>query len=259
MGTNSAFRVRSGVEQLLTALGTRFDDLRAGVLLSRSRSFEADRAAFGDELLPDTIAMMDDTAQTLRDLLASFPSVRRIEAEGLALRLDRSADAIPAIREQMDAIQTVAEKSGVVTADAIGALTQNDAAIEDATDPVVRTSLIADKLLVVGNFARAIVAGIASCGRTIGTEFGELAGETWRAIKDELPKGIGATARIAPPVGLVTLAGVIAGPAASMVSAVPAFRPISEALKKAFRDGLKDTRADKEKDKSKSKRARKKR
>lgn len=255
-GTNSASRVGNSIGRLLMALGPGFDDLRPGVLLSRSRSLEADRAAFGDELLPDTIAMMDDVGRTLRDLLASFPKVRRIEAEVLALDLDRSADAIPVIREQMDAIQTVAARSGFVTAGAIAALTQNDAAIEDATDPVVRTSLIADKLLVVGNFARAIIGGIASCGRTIGTELGELAGKSWQAIKDELPKGIGATARIAPLVGLVTLAGVIAGPAASIASVVPAYKPISETLKNAIRDGLKDTLGGKAKDKPKSKRTR---
>jgi hypothetical protein len=257
-GTNSARRVCNSVERLLTALGTRFEDLRPGVLLSRSRSLDADRGAFGDELLPDTIAKMDDTARTLRDLLASFPIVRRIEAEVLALDLDRSVDAVPTVREQMAAITAVAEKSGAVTAETIGALTQNDAAIEDATDPVVRTSLIADKLLVVGNFARAIIGGIASGGRTIGTELGELAGKSWQAIKDELPKGIGATARIAPLVGLVTMAGVIAGPFASMAALVPAFRPISEALRNAVRDGLKDTFAGKEKDKPKGRRGRKK-
>jgi hypothetical protein len=201
--------------------------------------------------------MMDDTLQTLRDLMAAFPIVRRIEAEGLALHLDRTADAIPTIREQMDAIKAAAAQSGAVTEDAIVALAQNDAAIEDATDPVVRTSLIADKLLVVGNFGRAIVGGIASCGRTIGTELGELAGETWQAIKDQLPKGMGATARIAPLVGLVTLAGVIAGPAASVASMVPAFRPISKALRNAVKDGLKDRLAGKEKEKSKGKKGRK--
>jgi hypothetical protein len=252
--TNSAPSVVNNVERLLTALGTQFDDLRPGVLLSRSRSLEADRAALGDELLPDIIAMMDGTARTLRDLLALFPRVRRIEAEVLALDLDRIADAIPAIREQMAAIKAAAEKSGAVTEEAIIALTQNDAAIEDATDPVVRTSLIADKLLVVGNFARAVIGGIASCGRRVGTELGELAGKSWQAIKDELPTGIGATARIAPLVGLVTLAGVIAGPAASVASIVPAFKPISEALKNAIKDGLRDTVDGKAKDKPKSKR-----
>jgi hypothetical protein len=246
-GTNSARRVCNSVERLLSALGTRFNDLRPGVLLSRERSIAADRAAFGDELFPETIGMMDDTLQTLRDLLAAFPIVRRIEAEVLALHLDRSIDAIPTIREQMDAIKAAAAQSGAVTEEAICALAQNDAVIEDATDPLVRTSLIADKLLVFRNFAGAVIGGIASRGRTAlakaGTELGELGEDIWRAIKEELPKGIGAAARIAPLIGLVTLAGVIAGPVASVASVVPAFKPIADTLKNAIRDSLKDVLA----------------
>jgi hypothetical protein len=132
---------------------------------------------------------MDDAIQTLRDLLAAFPIVRRIEAEGLALQLDRHADATPAIQQEMDALKSAAAQSGAVTEEAIDALRQNNAAIEDTPDPVVRTGLIADKLLVVGNFARAVLGGVASVGRTVGTELGEVAGEGWQAIKDELPKG----------------------------------------------------------------------
>jgi hypothetical protein len=117
---------------------------------------------------------------------------------------------------------------------------KNDPAIEDATDPLLQTSLVADKLLVVGNFARAVGRGIAGGARTVGTELTELVGKSWEAIKNELPKGIGATARIAPLVGLVTLAGVIGGPPASIASVVPAFKPIADTLKTAVRDGLKD-------------------
>jgi hypothetical protein len=165
----------------------------------------------------------------------------------LALHLDRSIDAIPTIREQMDAIKAAAAQSGAVTEEAICALAQNDAVIEDATDPLVRTSLIADKLLVFRNFAGAVIGGIASRGRTAlakaGTELGELGEDIWRAIKEELPKGIGAAARIAPLIGLVTLAGVIAGPVASVASVVPAFKPIADTLKNAIRDSLKDVLA----------------
>jgi hypothetical protein len=120
--TNWSLRVCNSVERLLIALGTQFDHLRAGVLLSCSRSIEADRGAFGDELLPDAISMMDDTLQSLRDLLAAFPLVRRIEAERLALDLDRNADAVPTIREQMAAIQSAAALSGAVTDEGIAAL-----------------------------------------------------------------------------------------------------------------------------------------
>jgi hypothetical protein len=240
-GTNSARRVCNTVERLLTALGTRFDDVRPGVLLSRSRAIEADRAAFGDELFPDAVAMMDDTLQTLHDLLAAFPIVRHIEAEGLSLQLDRSADAIPTIQSEMAAITAAAMQSEAVTDEAIGALLSlNDAAIEDADNPVDRTSLIADKLLVFRNLAGAIVGGVARYGRialvTAGPELGELAGKSWQVIKDDLPKGIGIAARMGPVIALVTLAGVIAGPIGGIASAVSVFRPISQVLRSVMKN-----------------------
>jgi hypothetical protein len=258
-GANSARRVRDSIGRLLIALGAGFDDLRPGVLLSRERSIAADRAAFENdeargELFPDAIAMMDDTLLTLRDLLAVFPIVRRIEAERLALDLDRNPDAIPIIHQQMNTIQAVAFQSGAVTEDAIGALTQSDPDIEGAADPMVRISLIADKLLVLRNFAGAVIGGVANYGRIAGAELGELAGKSWLAIKDELPKGVGAAARIAPLVALVTLAGVVAGPVATIASVVPVFKPIAETLKNAVRGGLKDALADEKKDNPKGKR-----
>jgi len=63
---------------------------------------------------------------------------------------------------------------------------------------------------------------------------------SWQAFKDDFPKGIGAAARVAPLVGLVTLAGVIAGPMGSLASAVPVFKPIAETLRKLTADTLKE-------------------
>jgi hypothetical protein len=88
--------VRRSVERLLDALATRFEDVRPGVLLSRSRSIEADRSAFDSEdarreLFPEAIAMVDDVLLSLQDLLAIYPIVRKIEAERLALSIQRDA------------------------------------------------------------------------------------------------------------------------------------------------------------------------
>jgi hypothetical protein len=233
-GTNSARRVCDSIERLLTALGVRFDDLRPGVLLSRERSIAADRAAFGnddarDELFPDAIAMMDDTLQTLRDLMAAFPIVRRIEAERLALDLDRNADAIPIIQQQMNAIQAVAAQSGAVTEEAICALTQNDADIEDATDPGVRTGLVADQLLVVRNFAGAVIGGIGSYGRKAGTELAGLGGDIWKAIRVGVPP-------LVPPIALVGLAVWISGPVTGIAAAVATFKPMAKILESLARN-----------------------
>jgi hypothetical protein len=187
---------------------------------------------------------MDDALQTLRDLLAAFPIVRHIEAEGLALQLDRHANAIPAVQQEMNAVKIAAARSGAVTEDTLDALAQNDAAIEEAFDPVAKTGLIADKLLVVGNLARAVLGGVTSYGRIVGTELGEVAGKSWRSIKDDLPKGFGTAARVAPLVGLVTLAGVIGGPMGSIAAVVPVFKPIADTLRKLTANILKDAAAD---------------
>ena len=227
--TNSANRACSGIERLIAALGTSFDDLRPGVLLSRARSIEADRAAFDTveargELFADVFAMMDDTLQSVRDLLAVFPIVRRIEAERLALDLDRNAGAVPILRDRMAEIQSAAERSDAATDRSIDALAQNDAAIEEATDPVLRTSLVADKLLVVRNF-------LSAAASTLTKELSDLGGQSWAELKAGLPKGVGFAARAAPYMGLVAFTGWLAGPVASIAAVVPGFRGIASAFK----------------------------
>jgi hypothetical protein len=88
--TNSDQRVRASATRLLSELEKGLAQIRPGILLSRSRSIEADRNAFDTqearrELFPDAIAMMDDVLLSLQDLMAIFPIVREIEAERLAL------------------------------------------------------------------------------------------------------------------------------------------------------------------------------
>jgi len=226
--SNCPRRVCNTVQALIAAVGVEFNDLRPGVLLSRVRSIEADRSAFDTEevrgeLFADAFAMIDDTLQTARDLMAAFPIVRQIEAERLALDLDRHPDAIPAIAQQAQEIQSAAEKSGAATEDAIKALAQNDAAIAAAAaNPVVRNSLIADKLLVAGNFVRAVA------GRGW-AELSELGAASWEAVKENLPKGIGVAAHLGP---LMLLTVWIAGPVGALAGATPALKPLAGVFKK---------------------------
>jgi hypothetical protein len=226
LNNNSARRVSDSVQALIAAIDVEFDNLRPGVLLSRVRSIEADRAAFDTEdarreLFPDAFAMIDDTLQTARDLMALFPLVRQIEAERLALDLDRQPDAVPALEQQAEEIRDAAQRSGAATDGAIRALTQNDAAIHAATDPLLRTQLVADKLLVVGNFARAAAS-------KAWTEIGELGAASWEAVKTELPKGIGAVARVGP---LVLLTVWIAGPVGALAASAHALKPLARLFK----------------------------
>jgi hypothetical protein len=233
-GSNSAQRVCDSVRALADALDVRFEELRPGVLLSRVRSLDADRAAFDTEearaeLFPDAFARADDVVQSARDLLAIFPLVRQIEAERLALELDRRLDALPVIEQGAKQIEEAARQSGAVTESAVRALAQNDAAIRAARDPVLRNSLIADKLLVIGNFARAVA-------EKAWTEIGEIGADSWKEIKEKLPKGVGAAARAAPLMGLVTLTVWIAGPVIGVAAAVPAWKSLSGTFQKLADD-----------------------
>ena len=128
--TNSARRVVNSAEGVIEALGIEFTRLRPGLLLSRIRSLEADRAAFNSEegraeLFPDALAMIDDALLSLRDLLAAFPIVREIEIERVALDLDRIPNNIPVIRRHAEEIVEAATESWRCLGPGLGGATPN--------------------------------------------------------------------------------------------------------------------------------------
>jgi hypothetical protein len=130
--TDSAERALNSVNGLLAALGTDFANLREGIILSRVRSIEADRYTYDTdegrtELFPEAIALLDDTLRTAQDLLALFPKVRRIEAERIALELDRHPREIATIEQEMAAISQAAAASRAASEAAIEALTRTTA------------------------------------------------------------------------------------------------------------------------------------
>src|SRR5204863_9941693 len=129
------------------------------------------------------------------------------------------------------AIRAAAEQAGVATEAAISALDYNDAAIEDAADPVEQTGLIGHSLLVCRNFVAEAIDAITSHARKAGTGLGELGGNTWREIKNELPKGVGAAARAAPIVAMVAFAGWCVGPVTGIASAITQFKPLAQILR----------------------------
>jgi hypothetical protein len=143
----------------------------------------------------------------------------------------------------MDLIAAAAASSDATTQEAVNALQQNEASIEHAQDPLVKTSLVADQLLVERNFINAIIGGVGAAGRVIasrvgvglnktGAELGEVGGELWQAVRTELPKGVGIAVSVAPILGLLTLAGYILGPVTAIGAVLPVFKPIADAMRR---------------------------
>lgn len=227
--SNSAAGVIAAVDALLASLGDQFGDLRPGVILSRMRTLEAQARYFDteegrSELLPDALAAIDTVVQTVHDLLAAFPIVREIEKERLALALETSPPVLEATAAKASEVQSYASKaSEVVAAETVKALGENDEAIEQAPTLEAKANLLADKLLVVRNFAGATVSAI-------GRELRDLGRDAWKQTKDNLPIGIGHAARIGPSLALVGLATSIFGTIAGLSGLVHGFKPIAKKL-----------------------------
>jgi hypothetical protein len=251
--TNSNRRVLDSVSRLLKTLGSTLADVRAGLLLSRVRSIEADRNAFHtkkarQELFPEAIAMMDDLLLSARDLLAIFPIIREIEAEQMALAIPHHASALRAIRRDTDAIKQAAAASEAVTEDAVAALKEQDADIETAPNTVVRARLVADQLLVFRNFVNEVFQAARASGRAAGatfgpglrragSELGDLGEKSWQQFKENFPQGVGLAARLLPLGALAALLAGIAGPVGGLAALSGGFKEIAKAIKKFARRG----------------------
>jgi hypothetical protein len=65
---------------------------------------------------------------------------------------------------------------------------------------------------------------------------GKLAEESWEEINNQLPKSIGATAALVPPLSLVGLAVWLTDPVTGVAVTVAAFKPMAQILKGFARD-----------------------
>jgi hypothetical protein len=239
--TNSDPRARASAARLVSELERGLPQIRPGILLSRSRSIEADRNAFDTEesrreLFPDAIAMMDDVLLSLQDMMAIFPIIREIEAERVALAVQGDVTTLDMITTNINVIKGIASNSEIVTQAAADALKENDTEIRDARGIAIQARLVADQLLVTRNFVggaalfarQALVRGT----KRAASELGELGGKSWDEVKANLPSGIGVASRALPLVALIALLATISGPVAGIAGAAAAFRPLSRALKK---------------------------
>jgi PTS system mannose-specific IIA component len=246
--TNSDKRVQDTIQRLIDALADRFDRVRPGVLLSRSRSVEADRNAFDSEegrreLFPGAFSMLDDVWLSAQDLLAVYPIVRKIESERLALAIQQDQNLISEIRAETDQIKdAAAESSDAVTVNGVAALRENDPEINQARNLQVRTNVIADQLLVIRNFCSEVFRAVRDAGtdagilmghslKVAGQELKTVGQDSWKQVRENLPIGVGKAARVLPLVALVGLLAKISMPVAGLATLVRGFKPIAKAIK----------------------------
>jgi hypothetical protein len=211
------------------------NDVRPGVVLSRTRSLAAVAAAFNtpegrESLFPDALAMMNDAHLSGQDFLATLPEVRAIERQHLAVGLEKNPEVINKVLEETAAIENAAAKSDAVAPGALTALRENEADIREAKTVEVAADLVADKLLIIRNFVSEGIRYIARQSAAAGTE-------VWHIVKPELEVGLRSTARMLPQIAVAALLESIGVPITGISAALkgPLFKPVSSAISKVRR------------------------
>ncbi|WP_223477216.1 hypothetical protein [Oricola indica] len=219
---NASPRVTASVGKLLGALPSDLSGIRPGVLRSRSRSIEADAAAFSrneEELFPDAVAGMVDLSDTLRDLLGCFPVVRDIEAEVLAL--DLAGADLDAVKSGLDdVLDIIGEADDLADESAIAALHTMEEISSEAASGSVREKRTAEYALVVRNVASVVL-------REARRYAGDAAGSVRKGSLAGLEKGTEAAVKA----GLAYLAANLAGPVVGLGMFIASFAPLGRAAK----------------------------
>ncbi len=238
--TQAPDRVLKTVERLQDALGKHISDVRSGILLSRTRSLEADVAQYDTdearaEMAPDALSMLRDLMESVGDLKGAIPDIAEIEAARLALQL---ADGnVKRALTETNAIVDAAEYSVLVDQSSLTALRMTDPdigevneIIETSTNDVVvadaikqRAKLVSQKLLDVRNFTASILKPLQSESIRFLKDSGSNARKgTLTAIEKGTEKAV--TGVVIG--GLAMLVATFAGPFAGLAVLVASFTPL---------------------------------
>lgn len=230
-GSNSDPFACSCFERLFEKLDVDFLDVRPGVVLSRMRSVEAVRDGFDTEegkglLFPGAIAEINSVCSTGQDFLATFPLIREIERQRLALDIEKSPETIAEIQSKTSLIIEAASRSEAVAVGAVNALSENEVDIAQSVDLTTTADLVADQLLITRNFTSEVVRSILHNGA-----------EAWNIIKPDLQDGAKTAARILPPLAVIALITSIAGPIAGLAGILNTdiFRSVAAAIPRVQR------------------------
>ena len=223
-----------GVRRLAAVLSGPIQDCRPGLILSRMRTLESIRYAFDnpeghEATFPDFRAAIDDVWLSGQDLLATFPEVRRIERERLAMDIERTPDTMAEIQTQIEQIQTAASNNEIVAPGAVSALTANKPDMSRSRSADEKANLIGDTLLITRNFVSESIRAIAKTG-------GNSAGQVWDTLGDEFTAGAKQAARMLPPLAVIALLVAIAGPVGGIAGLIrgDVFRSVSSAASKVI-------------------------
>jgi Leucine-rich repeat (LRR) protein len=248
--SNAPKRVKDTIDRLIVDLGASVEDVAPGKLLMRSRSLDADVAAYDTpearrEIAEDALAQVIDVATSVADLKGCYPALTRLEAARVAQ--DLLTKDVGATLEQMSEIRDVAAAAEIVDPSAVEALKVGEPEIEHAND-IIADKEVADAVRVVATEKRAEIAAqmlldhrnfVASVLKTaagllektkgpsaaVAKGLAGVASKTLKQFEKKAPEPL-SDAMVATAVG--ALAGLVLGPTVGLAAFLATYKPLAK-------------------------------
>jgi hypothetical protein len=186
-------------------LAPPIESIRIGLVLSSLRSLESDARAYDTEEgrkehAVDLISALGDLAGTVRDFASQFPRSRDIVANQIALELVEEPRALDAALQASESLAVAAESHlELIDRDTPEALREPKESAEGARTTADRAKHVGLRLLTAANFGRIVA------------QTREMAVESWRDVRKQVPKAAGKAAANALVAGPALAFGLWAG------------------------------------------------
>jgi hypothetical protein len=230
--TNASLAFKEDIGRLQRRLE---GSLRPGLILSSLRSIEAHRAYFltsegSLEIAGDAFRLLDDLCNTVRELAATFPKSREIEAEAVSL-------GIPLEEKEFNQIL-------LLTTDVMARVMSSDAATEGAKEALSETNVsigsnqslaeqakqVSYHILDIDNFARAGVRYLREGSKFAAMEVLDVGGGTYRSFKKDFTERAGKAASIAVLGGISGLLYNIGFEISGLATMISALIPLKNSI-----------------------------
>jgi len=248
--SNAPKRVKDTIDRLIADLGATVENVAPGKLLMRSRSLDADVAAYDTiearrEIAEDALAQIIDVAASVADLKSCYPAITRLEAARVAQ--DLLSKDVTAALEHMAEIRDAAAASDIVDSSAVEALKVGESEIEHANE-VIADKAVGDNARVMATEKRAETAAqmlldhrnfVASVLRTASDLLTKakgpstavakgIAAVTSQSLQQFAKKAPGPLSDTMVATAVGALAGFVLGPAAGLAAFLATYKPLAK-------------------------------
>jgi hypothetical protein len=230
--TNASTSFGQDIDQLSQRLsGT----IRPGLILSSLRNIEAYRFFYEtpegrDEISPDVFRLISDLCDTVRDLAATFPKSREIEAEAISLQIPLEKEKFTQILSLTENVDSVIISSDAASIAAKNALRETSVTPYSTYHLAQQSKQVAYHILDIDNFARAGLRHLRAASKLAKSEAIDIGSQTYKSFKKDFTERAGKAASIGVLGGISGLMHGLGLDISALASMVAALTPLRNSI-----------------------------